>query len=325
MPSTTATLANEYSSAYIEKSFLERAKTDIKYAAGATVKQMPGNSGKTVQFVRYTPLGATPSDVIVTDEITSNEVNMTDTAITATVSLYSSFVKLSEFYDLTTETGANGLLEHIDVLAQNMGETIDNIIRDELAGGGTTSFANGVAAATDVAASDTLDGADVRKAFSDLAIAKAPRFALGSGFTGYRAIAPVAVIHDLRGSSEWLDANTYVDTTLYKNGTLGMLHGVEFVETNNQVIEADAGASAVDLYTTFFVGKESYGTIDLANQPVGMFADGGQVSVHRPDNSSTDNPAGLFMTASWKAYFVAKVLNSSWVLEVKSASSIGAN
>lgn len=321
---TTSTNALEYSGAYIEREFLERAQLQLRYDVGAQRRPIPANSGKVIRFVRYTPLTNTPSDVVVTDEVTSNEMAMTDAAVSATVALYSGWVPYSEFYDLTTEMGVNGVMEHVAVLAQQAGETIDNLIRDELDGGGTTAYANQKSAATDVAATDTLDGADVRKAFSDLEIAKAPKFNMGR-FMGYQAIIPTAVAHDLRGNSEWLDANTYVDTSLYKGGDLGSLHGVMFTSTNNQVIGADAGSGNVDLYTTFFFGREAYGTTDLLNQPVSLYPGTSQVIVNSPNDINVSNPAGLKGTIAWKAYFVAKVLNSAWLYEVKSASSIGAN
>lgn len=321
---TTTTNALEFAGAYIEKSFLERAQLMLRYDVGAQRKQIPANSGKVVRFVRYAPLTSAPSDIVVTDEVTSNEFAITDQAVSATVSLYSGHVPFSEFYDLTTETGVNGLMEHVAVLAQQAGEGLDTVIRDELAGGGTVDYVNNVAAASDIATSDTIDGADVRKAFSDLELAKAPKFVIDR-FMGYQAIIPTAVAHDLRGSSEWLDANTYVDNSLFKGGDLGVLHGVRFTTTNNQVIEADAGAGNVDVYTTFIFGRDAYGTVDLLNQPASLYPTGSQVMVSQPSDISVSNPAGLKGTAAWKAYFTAKVLNSAWLLELKSASSIGAN
>lgn len=310
MASTTTTLSNHMSIFY-DKKFLDRAKEMIVYDVGAVVKSLPRNGGKTIYFNRMSPLAKATTPL--TEATNPSDVNMTSTIVSATVTQYGNWVKVGDFYELTSID--EGLVEHVSVLGQNAGETLDELIKDELAGGGTTQIANSVAAVSSIASSDTIDGAEIRKAVRTLKVNKAMAFEDNH----YKAIIPVSCVYDLRGDSEWLDAHRYTDAENIKNGEVGRLHGVKFYETNNEEIDTDAGAGNVDVYSTFVFGKNAYGIVDIAStsEPI--------VYMKKPDASSTDNPLNLFMTIGWKANFVAKVLNSDWLIEIKSASSVGSN
>jgi len=301
-------------STYYDKVFLERAQLALTYDFGAKKKTIAANMGKTVSFTRRTPLTTAPSDAIVTDETSANNVEMTSTSVTTAISTYSRYTKASQLYALTSID--EGLKEHVEVHGQNSGEVVDTIVRDELAGGGTTVVANSVAASA-VAASDTIDGADLRGVYRTLFLAKAPKFSNGM----YRAIAPASVKADLRADSEWLDAQRHVESGVgnIRKNIIGSLHGIEFVETNNELVVANGGASNVDLYTTFVFGEQAYAMINPAQQP------GQRIFAKNPGVNSTDNPTNLFSTVGYSFHMAAKVLNSAWLIELKSASSFGAN
>lgn len=315
MSSITTGLTQEMST-YYDKRFLERAQEMVRYDAGASKKSLQRNEGKTVNFTRRTPLAKATTPL--TEATNPSAVDMTSTTVSAVLAPYGNWTKVGQLYSLTSIDV--GLREHVDVHAQNAAETIDELIANELDGGGTSAIANTVAATSSIATSDTIDGADVRAQVRTLKLNKAPAFS-GGGIRAnhYGAIIPVSVVHDLRGDSEWLDAYRYVENEPIKNGTAGFLHGVQFVETNNEVLTADAGSGNVDVYKTFFFGQDSYATVMLEGQ------DGPRIYVKTPGANSTDNPLELFSTIGWQANFVAKVLNSDWVIEFESASSVGSN
>lgn len=309
MSSTTTGLA-EHMSIYYDKRFLERAKLMLKYDVGAVVKPLPQNSGKTVYFNRMTPLAVATTPL--TEATNPSAVDMTSTIVSATVAEYGNFTKVGSLYETTSIDV--GLREHVDVHAQNGGETIDTLIRLALAGNGTEQIVNGLAL-TAVTATDIIDGFEVRKAALQLKKNKALMFENGY----FRSIIPVSVAQDLRGDSEWLDAYRYTNTENIQNGLIGRLHGIEFFETNNEEFTADAGAGTVDVYTTFVFGANAYGMVDIGtgSEPTIIYK--------RPGNEDTSNPLNMFSTVGWKVNFVAKVLNSAWLIELKTASSFGAN
>lgn len=300
----------QHMSIYYDKRFLERAKLMLKHDIGAVVKPLPRNSGKTVYFNRMTPLAVATTPL--TEATNPSDVDMTSTVVSATVAEYGNWTKVGSLYETTSIDV--GLREHVDVHAQNAGETIDTLIKNELDGGGTEQLANSkdITAQT---ATDIIDGYEIRKAVLTLQKAKAPKFENGY----YRSIVPVSVAQDLRGDSEWLDAYRYTNTENIQNGLLGRLHGVEFFETNNETVVADAGSGNVDTYTTFVFGMNAYGIVDIGSDSEP------KIIYKKPGASDTSNPLDMFSTIGWKALFVAKVLNSAWLIEIKSASSFGAN
>lgn len=310
MSSTTTGLSNLMST-YYDKRFLERAKEMVVYDIGADVKRLPLNEGKTVVWNRFSPLAKATTPL--TEATNPSAVDMTSTQVSAAVAEYGNYTKVGTLFEVTSIDV--GLREHVDTHAQNAAETIDELILNELDGGGTAQIVNDVAATSAIASSDTLDGAEVREAVSDLKLAKAMPFANNY----YRAIIPVSVAYDLRGDSEWLDAYRYTDADNIRNGLVGKLHGVEFYETNNEAVTADAGSGNVDVYKTFVFGQHAYGVVDLAGQGKPI------IYVKRPNANDTSNPLDLYSTIGWKSHFATKVLNSSWLIEIESASSIGAN
>lgn len=312
MASTTTGLSTEVSTFY-DKRFLERADLMTVYSVGAIRKEVPSNQGKTISFSRRSPLAA--ATTALTEATNPSAVDMTSTQVTAALAEYGNYVKAGTFYEMTSIDA--GLVEHVDQMAANAALTIDTLIKNELDGGGTAQIANSVAL-TDLAASDIIDGAEIRQAVATLKKNAAPQF-MSNGAQVYKAVIGVDVVHDLRGDSEWLDAYRYTDATNIRNGLIGRLHGVEFFETNNQVIDADAGAGNVDAYSTFVFGEGAYASVFLSGMGNSIFF------YKKPGSNDTSNPLDLYATVGWKAVFATKVLNASWLIELKTASSIGAN
>lgn len=301
--SSTTTGLTQLMQIFYDKVFLDRAELMLKYDVGAQRKVMPMNSGKTIYFNRFSPLALATTPI--TEAAVPTAVDMTSTIVSATIAEYGSYTKVGSLFAMTS-IDVN-LKEHVEVMAQNAGETLDILIAAELSAGGTTQLAGAKALLSGVAATDTLTGAEIRKAVRTLKKNKAKLFEDGL----FKGIAPVSAVYDLRANTEWLDAFRYADPLNIQNGEVGTLHGVRFYETNNEVTEA----STVTVYHTYIFGQNAYGILSLDGQP------GKRIFVKNPDDSSTDNPVNTFSTVGWKAFFVAKVLNATWVITVKTGVS----
>ena len=297
MSSTTIGLSNLMQS-YYDKVFLARAELMIRYDWGATKKRMPMNMGKTIVFNRFSPLAV--ATTALSEAAVPTAVDMTSTHVSATIAEYGSYTRVGSLFNMTSIDV--GLKEHVETIAQNAAESLDTLIAAELSANATAQIVGG-AVLTAVAASNVLSGAEIRKAVRTLKKNKAKFFE--DGF--FRGIIPVSAAYDLRVNSEWTAANTYVNVDLYKNGDVGALHGVKFIETNNEVYEA----STVDVYHTYVFGKDAYGVLSLEGQP------GSKIYLKTPGDQDTSNPVNTYSTVGWKANFVAKVLNSSWVIAIK--------
>ena len=296
--STTTTLSQQMSIFY-DKVFLERAMLALRYDYGATKKTMPLNSGKTIYFNRMTPLALQTTPL--TEGTTPSAISMSSTIVSATVAQYGTYTAVSDMFALTSIDV--GLKEHVSVMAQNAGETIDTLIAAELSANATVQLAGGKANITAIAATDVLTGAEIRKAVRTLKINKARMFPEGM----FRSIVPAAAAYDLRGNTEWQNSLIYTDASDYKKGVLGSIHGVRFVETNNQISES----STVTVYSTFVFGDGSYAMLNLEGQPAQ------HIFYKIPGANDTSNPLNLYSTVGWMAYFVAKMLNANWCIAIK--------
>lgn len=299
---TSTTGLTQLMSIYYDKVFLDRAELDIKFDYGAQKKTMPMNSGKTVYFNRFSPLAV--STTPLTEGTNPSSVDMSSTIVSATVAEYGTYTVVSSLFNMTSID--TNLKEHVEVMGQNANETLDTLIAMALSAGATAQIVSGKAL-TAVAATDTLTGAEIRKAARTIRKNKGKVFE--DGFL--RGIIPTSASYDLRGNSDWLAANTYVSTEFYKNGQVGALHGVRFVESNLEVTEA----STVTIYDTFVFAKNAYGTINLAGQL------DSRIYVKTPGSNDTSNPLDLYSTVGWKASFVAKVLNANWLIKIQTGAT----
>ena len=298
---------------FYDRVFLERAMTELRHDFGAQVKNIPMNSGKTVYFTRFSPLALQTTALSEAESPTA--IEMTAATVSATLAEYGGYTKVGSLYSMTSIE--EGLKEHTSVHGQNAGETVDRLIRTELLAGATTQIALGKALST-VSVTDTLTGLEVRKAARTLKKNKARKFASGL----FRAIIGPDTSMDLMGNSEWLDAHRYTTSDAIERGVVGKLHGVEFVETNDQHFAVTAGlstsaADVASVYSNFFFGENAYGVIALGS------IRGAKIFVKTPGANDTSNPIDMFSTVGWKIPFATKTLNSDWVVNVKTGATNG--
>ena len=294
-------------SIYYSKQFLARVMIDTRYDWLATKKTMPLNSGKTIYFNRFSrlPVQTTP----LTECINPSGLDMSTTIVSATIAEYGNYVKVCSLFNLTSID--DNLSEHVSVIAQNAAETLDTLMAAELSANSTVQYTNNKVATSAVATSDTLSGKDIRRAFRNLRQNGARVFPDGY----FHGIVPVSAEFDLRADPEWLDAYRYTDADVIRDGEIGRLHGVKFIDTNNEVVQTAAGVSSANVYSSFIAGADAFGIITLAGQP------GSRIIVKTSNDGDTSNPLNMFSTVGWKAYFVAKVLNSAWILQIRSSTA----
>lgn len=308
---------------YYDKVFLDRAKIELRHDFGAQVKNVPLNSGAVVRWTRFSPL---PLITTALSEATNPaEVAMTATQVSATLAEYGNVTNVSSLFSMTQIDV--DLKEHVEVHGQNAGESIDVLIRNELHAGATQQLPAGVtqvSSTSGIHLSDVMTGLEIRKAVRTLKLNKAQRFESGM----FRGIIGPASSYDLFGNSEWLDAHRYTTSDAIERGVVGKLHGVEFVETNNQYVALSGGfsgtpvsdttAGVANVYSTFIFGKNAYGVVNLGSITAPV------VIVKNPGPNDTSNPLNMFSTVGWKMPFAVKTLNATWIVEIKT-STVGAN
>lgn len=290
-------------STYYEKVFLARAEYEYVHKEGGQMRSQPKNEGKVVNFTRHTPLAT--ATTALTEGTNPSEVALTATTVAATLAEYGTTVKISRFLTLTSIDANNK--EKIEVVGQNMGETLDELTRNELFTGATVQLAGSKAALTDVAASNTISAAELRKAIRTLENNKARRIQGRASWIG--KVGPFTK-YDLMGDSTWVNAATYSNVDNLYKGEIGELYGIRFLSSPNQKTES----STVTVYSNFIHGQDAFGCIDLEGDKPQLF-------IIPNTNIDSGNTAGRFSTVAWAATYVCKTLNANWLVNIKTGAT----
>lgn len=302
MPASTTTLSNEMMT-FLSADFLERSQALNIHREGLKKIKHSKNSGKTVTWNRYSPLAA--ATTALTESTNPSETSVASNTVSATVQEYGMYTGVgSLLYGTSIDKAAQ---EKEELVAQNANETLDTLARNELFAGATTQFAAGRASLGAITAADTLNVTEVRKAVRTLKKNNAPTY--DDGY--YLGKIGPDTSYDLMGDTTWVNVKTYSDKKDLYKGEVGSIHRVRFVEcSSNQKSEA----STVTVYSNFIHGKEAVGEVDL---------DGGNLEliIKQSGKQDTSNPLNMFMTIGWKAVDAVKTLNSSWVVNIKTAAS----
>jgi len=294
---STTSLSPEVST-YYEKVFLERAEFELVLKEGGQTRTHPTNEGRTVNFTRYEPL------TIITDPLgeASNPVICAITACTVAMTL-SEYGLTTVHSKLLTLTGIDsGMKEKIELVGQNMGETLNRLVRAEL-GNGTSFYGNDHTVAT-FTAGDTLDACDIRLMTKALEIAKARTYK--DGF--YIGKTDPISKYNLIGDTTWVNAKTYSDVKDLYKGEMGELYQVRWLLNKDVAsgIEATSTASSgVIRYYTYVHGDNAFGVYDLAKDKPRLYI--------LPNAVDSSSPAGRVSFVSWAGSYATKLLNSGWI------------
>jgi len=286
---------------YYEKVFLARAEYELIHKEGGQMKTQTKNEGKVIRFTRYTPLAVVTT--ALTEGANPSEVDLTASNVDATLTEYGTTVKVSKLLSLTSID--RNMKEKVEVVGQNMGETLDKLVQNELFTGATPQLADGVAAVSSIAASNVLDSAEIRKAVRTLKSNKARAY---KGRFPYIGKVQPFTSYDLMGDSVWQNAKTYSDVEDLYTGEIGALHGVRFLETKN----GRTTSSSVTVYSNFVHGSDAFGVYDLEGDKPQLFI---------VTDVDTNNPAGRFVTVSWAGAYVCKTLNANWLIDIKTGAT----
>lgn len=290
-------------SVYYEKVFLARAEYEYVHKEGGQMRTQPMNEGKQVNFTRHTPLAT--ATTALTEGTNPSEVALTATTVSAALAEYGNVVKISRFLSLTSIDRNNK--EKIEVIGQNMGETLDELTRNELFTGATAQLAGAKAALTAVAASDVISAAELRKAVRTLENNKARKYQGRAAYIG--KIGPYTK-YDLLGDSTWVNSKTYSDVEKLYKGEIGELYGIRFLASPNQKTES----STVTVYSNFVHGSDAFGCIDLEGDKPSLTI----IPHTKPDSG---NVVGRFSTVGWSASYVCKTLNANWIVNIKTGAT----
>lgn len=306
----SAGLADEMKTFY-DRVLLTRTVPKLVHAKFGQRKRIPAHGGRIIEFRKFSGLAVATTPLTEGVLFTSLK-DLTVTATTATVSQYGDAVGFSDL--VSTSTIDPLLTESSEILGEQAGETIDEVVRDVIAAGTTVVFVTPRTSRITIGAADTITPADVAKLALQMEINRARKI---DG--AWQAITHPRVIYDLIRTQEWRDAQNYHQTGKIFTGEVGMLYGVKFWTSDKAKLFADAGVGAtVDVYTVLVFGQEAFGIVDLAGHNL--------QTVFQPLGSAgTADPLKVNSTMGWKATFGVKRLQELFMLRYECATSTGAN
>lgn len=222
-----------------------------------TNQSMPGSA---VTFTKFADLSAATSTLNEVTDVTP--AAMSDSQVTVTLAEYGNVVvttaKLrgTSFLDVNTAAA--------NIIGYNAGDSIDQVVRDVLAGGSNVVYGSGGAslptARNEVGSDDDITANDVRRVVAQL---RKDNVATFNGF--YMGYMHPDVSYDFRSATDaaaWRSPHNAVDTDGIYTGEIGTFEGVRFIETPRAKVFANASngsgsTGTVDVYCTHIMGRQA--------------------------------------------------------------------
>lgn len=305
---TTSTGLSAKMAVYYDKLMLSRLRKTLVIHQFGETRNLPANSGTTVQWFRRTDLAANTTPL--TEGTVPTAIGLSATSVSAQLAQYGDFTQTS---DLISMTSIDDEIEAaVDILSYRAALTVDTLDRNILDSGTNVQYANSKAALSAVGLTDVLTGLEVRKAARALE-AKDVQPLQGNDF--------VAIVHpnnayDLQSDTAvggWNEANTYVSTDNRMNGEIGRLYGCRFMTSTNVSFTSTGTSGNANVYSTHFLGKGAFGVVNF---------DGGvHTYVKKSGEQDTSNPLNQYSTVGYKITYANKMLDDNRQVTVKAGSA----
>lgn len=309
------------------------------YATMFTEKKSLGmRNGKTMIFRRY----AAPSrqTTALTEAVTPTPLSKSKTDVAITVAPYGAWMENSDFLAMSQP---EGLLDDVEQLAQNMGETMDALYYIMWATGTNVTYSNGAAESS---VNTLAVYEDFNKALRSLRNNKARRMSpvvqasqkVGTGGIqpGYWCMMSESMYYDVRAGSTF--SSKFFLPVNYSNGGalvdeggaldigIRILPVPDEAMTAGSMIVAGGGATGgdasviaettnnADVHYAVIVGKQAAASVDLGK------GNGGIIRKSLGSGGTAD-PLDQRQSIGWKKYDGRGILNQSFFQTVKAAVS----
>ncbi len=309
---------------HFKKDLLKHAIQELRLNEFAMKATLPKNLGaKVVSFMRRVAAAASNVQVLTEGTPISTFTSVTMTEVPVTLAQLGEATK---FTDLLSWTQLyNTLKQGVALMGEDCALKADDVTRAVVCHettGATKRYGSALADFTALSAATAAAGKAVATDFLDavtkLKINRSPK--IGGAYAGI--IAP-QISRDMMNDPDWLEAHRYQDAVKIFNGELGRLHGIRFVEATNPWIEDEAEGTydAADgntdglIYSTIITGQDAYGVTALDGQsPFGP-----QIIIC--DKADKSDPLNQTMTAGWKSYYGAVMLNAAFAINLRSKTT----
>lgn len=312
---TTTNAANLHS--YYERKLLDTLEPRLRFQPLGMPQRMPKQLGTQVKWLRYAAIAESVAEL--TEGTPPSEISFTTTNVTADIKQYGQFSKVS---DLLSDTAIDPVLRS---LSKRFGfaaaKTIEQLIVNELDAEAAQQFVNNRANDAALVLGDVLNHKELIEAMIEQK----------KDFIGpHESGDYVCVVHpnsefDLKSDSQagaWLDINKRVGGSKAQdkvlNGEFGRMYGIRLLVSDKATLDEDAGSGTVDAMSSYMIGEEAYGVVELAGRSVRMI-------IKQHGSAGANDPLDQFATVGYKIHgYATKYLDSGSkrVIIIRSASAI---
>lgn len=211
------------------------------------------------------------------------------------------------------------LNESADLLGQNLGQTVDQVVRDVLASTSSVlACQNGINGGTPTeltkadidVATKLLLGNDA-KMFTKV-IKGRDQFATAPIRPAFMGLIPVQILDDLE------TCTNFVATANYPGSELATVMQSEWGATSNvrwsYSTVGSVSAAATPVYNNFIIGQEAYGVVNLGSE-------NGEFYVKPLGSAGSADPLNQRGSVGWQLPFAARILNDSFMVNLQSTHS----
>ncbi|MCP4321911.1 MAG: N4-gp56 family major capsid protein [Alteromonadales bacterium] len=301
-----ATITNE-NKEFCQRALLKELLDKVELTKYGKKTPIPKNEGDNCAWRRFKAPGLTKT--ALTEGVDPSDVDYTVDKITATVSQYGTWTKIT---DKLQDTGIdNNVLEASEMFGKHAARTIDSITMDILAAGNTVHYGGDATTRLTVAAGDVMTYALINTITESLKTDNVEKIKMPNGRSGYVCLTPPRIYTQLKNLTEWKDAAKYVTPDMIKQGIVGELDGIYFVDSNLAPVFTGAGAAGIDVYGCILFGADAFGVVDVDGSS--------KPSLIIKDRKDAGSKLDLYSTVGWKSMFTAKILTDEAVVRIEVA------
>ena len=291
---------------FYNRTLLKRMLPYLVFLRYGQKKPLKKGEGDTVSFRRVESLA--PATTPLTEGVTPDGSKIQISEVTATVNQYGDYVEITDKLDLV---GIDPIItETAEILGEQAGLTIDNVVRDVVCAGTTVQYVNNKTGTAQLGTSDKISYAEIKKAVKTLKNNNVRPLEDGS----YVGLIDPDTESDITDDPMWVDVSKYNGGTKILDGEIGKLAGVRFVTTTETLVKV--GANSIPIHCSMIVGKDAYGVVDVENS-----TDKPTIIVKPFGSSGTEDPLNQRQTQGWKAMFTAVRLNELAMVRIEHAVS----
>jgi N4-gp56 family major capsid protein len=309
---TTAGLSEELRT-YYSMRLIRRLLARLPLFADAQKTTIPKGTGKTVSFRKWPSLAVATSALTEGDPPAAQTLDTTE--VTATLAEYGGYVKISR---LAIDIFIDSIADQAEqILSEQGGRSLHSLLATVVTGGTGVQYVNNAANRAALAATDTVNVAEIEEAVRTLELANVPRFP--DGF--YHGFGDPSIMYDIKRDPEYREmflGGGAGGSDALRTNMIQPVAGVRFLNST----DAPTFSSTTTVHALTIYGPDAFGAIDLAGRD-GMGnidADtqrGLALHVIPADSDSKSDPLHQYGTVGWIARFVGKRIDESRMVRVE--------